>query len=111
VLIKKKFYAFPRKLAREVKYFAFYNGGTISYYAEVRKMGECGKQDVGVGYWLRCLPDAEPPFQIARFCKIKKLRNPIKKENEVGRGHIQGRLYTTMKILLNARKISDLRRS
>ena len=110
VLIKKKFYAFPKRSRKATKYFAFYRKGEISYYGEVKEITEGGKKDIGYGYWLYCMPDAEPPFQIVKFKKITRLKTPIKKD-EVGRGggHIQGRIYTTFKKLLRAKVISDLR--
>lgn len=109
VLMKKKFYAFPMGSRKIGRYFAFYKDGQISYYAEVKKAEEGGKSEVGVGYWLYCLADADPPFQIVRFDKIKKLRSPVKKDNlGRGKGHVQGRIYTTFKKLLKAKTISDL---
>lgn len=109
-LMKDKFYAFPKGSRKVGEYFAFYKDGKISYYAKVKESLEGDKEDVGVGYWLYCMPDAEPPFQIVKFQWVRKLKNEIKKE-EKGRGkHIQGRVYTTLKKLLNAKSISDLRK-
>ncbi len=109
ILLKEKFYAFPLNSRRVGKYFAFYKDGKISYYAEVKKAEEGGKQEVGIGYWLYCLADSDPPFQIVRFEKIIKLKNPIKKDDlGRGKGHIQGRIYTTFPKLLKAKTILDL---
>jgi hypothetical protein len=113
VLIERKFYAFPKGSRKIGKYFAFYKKypiSAITHYGEVSKTEEGGKQEVGIGYWLNCLPDAEPPFQIVRFKKIKKLHFPVRKDNNLGRGkgHIQGRIYTTLSKLLKARKIPEL---
>src|SRR3989344_1778887 len=98
ILSEKKFYAFPMGSRKIGKYFAFYKNGAISYYGEVVKSEEGGKNEVGIGYWLYCMPDAEPPYQIVRFDKIKKLKIPIKRNDEGrgGRGHIQGCIYTTL---------------
>jgi hypothetical protein len=109
ILNKKKFYAFPKGSRKVRKYFAFYRNGEISHYAEVKSIEDGNKQDVGIGYWLYCMPDADPPFQIVRFEKIKKLRTPIKKDTFGKRNHIQGRVYTTIKSLLKAKTISDLK--
>lgn len=110
VLIENKFYAFPRGTRKVGKYFAFYRKGEISHYAEVEKSEEVDKQEVGIGYWLHCMPDAEPPFQRVTFSKINKLKVPIKKDAGGGHGtHVQGRRYTTLKKLLKAKTISDLK--
>lgn len=107
-LIKNKFYAFPKGSRKAGKYFAFYKNGEISYYAEVKKLEEVGKSEIGA-YWIYCFPDAEPPYQKVIFSKIIKLKQPIKKDNAGrGKGHIQGRIYTTLRKLLNAKTISDL---
>lgn len=106
-LTKNKFYAFPKGTRKVGKYFAFYRKGRISHYAKVKSTKEGGKKDVGIGYWLYCMPDAEPPYQIVKFDRIIKLRSQIKKEGLRG-GHIQGTRYTTLKKLLNAKTISDL---
>ena len=108
ILSEKKFYAFPMGSRKIGKYFAFYKNGAISYYGEVVKSEEGGKNEVGIGYWLYCMPDAEPPFQLVEFDKIIKLRSPVKKEGIRG-GHIQGTRYTTLQKLLKAKTISDLR--
>ena len=107
-LIKKKFFAFPKGSRRVCKYFAFYRKGEIANYAEVKGVTEGEKKDVGIGYWLYCFPDAEPPFEIVKFKTMKKLEPPIKKDGVRGRGHVQGRIYTTLKKLLKAKKVSDL---
>jgi hypothetical protein len=110
VLKKKKFYAFPRGSRQIGKYFAFYKNRKIEFYGEVSESFEGDKNEVGIGYWLNCLPDAEPPFQIVKFKEFIKLEKPIvKDDNSRGRGHVQGRVYTTLKKLLNAKIISDLR--
>lgn len=109
ILMKKKFFAFPKGSRKIVKYFAFYKNGEIAYYGEVKKSEEGSKRDVGFGYWLYCMPDADPPFQIVRFNEITKLKKPIVKNNlGRGKGHIQGRVYTTFKKLLKAKTIADL---
>jgi hypothetical protein len=55
------------------------------------------------------LPDAEPPFEMVKFKKLIKLKKPIVKEdNSRGKGHVQGRIYTTYKKLMKAKTISDL---
>src|SRR3989344_9419268 len=106
-LLGKKLYAFPK--GKVGKYFAFYKNGEISYYAKVKSSKEGGKEDVGIEYWFYCMPDADPPYQIVLFDKIQKLKYPIKKDDfRRGRGHIQGRRYTTLKKLLTAKKISEL---
>lgn len=111
ILKKDKFYAFPRGSRKDGKYFAFYRKGEIAYYGEVKEIVEGGKKDVGYGYWLYCMPDAEPPFKIVKFKRIIKLKNPIT-IGESGRGkHIQGKVYTTLKKLLKAKTISDLKRN
>lgn len=107
ILIKEKFYAFPLRSRKVGKYFAFYRKGVIAHYAEVESSEQGDKEKVGIGYWLHCMPDAEPPYQIVRFNKILKLKKEIKKESSKG-GHIQGTRYTTLKKLLNARIISEL---
>lgn len=112
VLMDKGFYAFPIRTRKVGEYFAFYQKEPISavtHYGKVIKAEEGGKTDVGIGYWLNCFPDAEPPFQIVRFDRIIKLKSPIKKDS-IGRGgvHIQGRVYTSFKKLMKAKKISQL---
>jgi len=108
-LMKKKLYAFPKGSRKVGKYFAFYKNKSISYYAKVKESSEGDKNDVGIGYWLNCLPDAEPPYQIVKFDKIIKLKTPIlKEESQRGKGHILGARYTDLKRLLSAKKISDL---
>lgn len=109
-LLKKKFYAFPKNSRKIGKYFAFYRNGEIRYYSKVKSFNEGSKSDIGIGYWLYCMPDAEPPFQIVKFDKIEKLKKPIKKDIGAGRGkgHVQGKLYTTFTKLLNAKKVSEL---
>ena len=107
-LNEKKFYAFPKGSRKIGKYFAFYKAGEIFAYAEVKKVQEVGKSELG-SYWIYCFPDAEPPYQKVSFDKIIKLKNPIKKDNMGrGKGSIQGRIYTTFKQLLAAKKVSDL---
>lgn len=109
ILKNRKFYAFPRGSRKVGKYFAFYKNGKIDFYGEVSSSDDGDKSDVGIDYWLRCLPDANPPFKIVRFNKFIKLKNPILKDNVGrGKGHIQGRIYTTLKKLLKAKKVSDL---
>ena len=109
VLKKQKFYAFPLKSRKVGKYFAFYKNGQIIFYGEVSKTEEADKDTIGFGYWLHCLADKEPPFQLVRFKKLIKLKNPISKDNlGRGKGHIQGRIYTTLKKLLKAKNISEL---
>lgn len=108
VLFEKKFYAFPKGSRKIGKYFAFYKDGEISHYAKVKEVKEGDKKDIGFGYWAYCMPDTEPPFQMVIFDSIVKLRTPIKKEGLRG-GHIQGTRYTTIKKLLNAKTIFDLR--
>ena len=109
VLLKKKFYAFPKGSRKIGEYFAFYKDKEIIYYGKVKKAKEVEKSELGVGYWLYCFPDSEPPFQRVTFDKIIKLKNPIKKDNMgKGRGHVQGRIYTTLKKLLKAKTVSDL---
>ncbi len=109
VLMEKKFYAFPKGSRKIGKYFAFYKDREISYYGEVKSSEDGGKSDVGIGYWLYCLPDADPPFQIVRFDKIKRLKKPIKKNIDgKGKGHIQGARYTTFKKFMKAKMITDL---
>lgn len=108
VILEKKFYAFPKGSRKIEKYFGFYRKKPISaitHYAKVKTIEEGGKEEVGTKYWLYCLPDAEPPFQIVRFDKIIKLKLPIKKDLKRG---IQGRIYTTIKKMLNSKKITDL---
>jgi len=109
VLMKNKFYAFPKGSRKVGKYFAFYKDGKISHYAEVEKAEEGEKKDVGLKYWLNCFPDADPPYMIVNFNKIRKLRPCIKKD-EIGRGKgsIQGRVYTTLNKLLNSKRISEI---
>ncbi len=108
ILLKKKFYAFPKGSRKIGEYFAFYKGGAITHYGKVKSSKEVGKSEIGFGYWLYCFPDAEPPFQMVTFNKIMKLKFPIKKTS-LGRGKgIQGRIYTTLNKLLNAKDISDL---
>lgn len=110
ILMDKKFYAFPKGSRIVGEYFAFYRKGEIAYYSKVKKSEEGGKNDIGFGYWLYCFPDSEPPFQIVKFDKLIKIKNPIKKDEAGrGKGHIQGRIYTTLKKLLKAKRISDLR--
>jgi len=107
-LNEKKFYAFPKGSRKIGKYFAFYKSGEIFAYAEVKKLKEVGKSELG-SYWIYCFPDAEPPFQKVTFDKIIKLKVPIKKDNlGRGKGHIQGRIYTTFRQLLAAKTIADL---
>ena len=108
ILMDKKFYAFPKGSRKVGEYFAFYKDGKISHYAKVKTAKEVDKKELGVGYWLYCMPDAEPPFQLVEFDKIIKLRSPVKKEGIRG-GHIQGTRYTTLQKLLKAKTISDLR--
>ena len=106
-LLKEKFYAFPKGSRKVREYFAFYKNGKIEYYSKVSSSEEGGKNEVGTGYWLYCMPDAEPPYQIIKFNKLIKLKNPIMKN--IGRGgHIQGTRYTQIKKLLKAKTIKDL---
>ena len=114
ILLKKKFYAFPKSSRKVGKYFAFYRHfpiSAITHYAKVSKAEEGETEDVGTTYWLHCFPDAEPPFQIVRFEKLIKLRSPVKKDSihRGGKGHIQGRVYTTLNKLLKAKTISEFR--
>jgi hypothetical protein len=107
VLLEEKFYAFPKGSRRIVKYIAFYKNGKVEYYGEVDKLVEGNKKDIGLDYWIYCMPDHEPPFEIVKFKKIIKLKNELTKDNFRG-GHIQGKKYTTIKKLLNSSKISEL---
>jgi hypothetical protein len=109
VLKTEGFYAFPKGSRKIGKYFAFYKNRQIEFYGEVSEAKEVSKQEVGISYWLRCLPDAEPPFEMVKFKKLVKLKKPIvKEENSRGKGHVQGRIYTTYKKLMKAKTISDL---
>ncbi|MBU2523140.1 MAG: hypothetical protein KKE23_02525 [Nanoarchaeota archaeon] len=110
ILKKEKFYAFPMGSRKDGKYFAFYRKGEISHYAEVKEIVEGGKEDIGYGYWLYCMPDAEPPFKIVKFKRIIKLKNPITREESKRGGHVQGKVYTTLKRFLRAKTISDLKK-
>lgn len=109
ILMKKKFYAFPRGSRKVGDYFAFYKNKKIASYAKVKESFQGDKSDVGIGYWLHCLPDADPPYEIVRFEKIIDLKKPIlKDETGRGKGQIRGVRYTTLKKLLGAKKISEL---
>jgi len=112
ILQKRGFYAFPNNSREAKKYFAFYLGKPISaitHYAEAKSINEGGKIDVGIDYWLQELPDKEPPYIIVKFDKLIKLKTPIKKDNlGRGRGHVQGRIYTSLKKLLKSKTISQL---
>ena len=109
ILIDKNFYAFPKGSRKVKEYFAFYRKGEINYYGKVKKDEDVDKSELGVSYWLYCFPDSEPPFKRVTFDKLIKLKNPIKKDNiGRGKGHIQGRIYTTFKKLLKAKTIIDL---
>jgi hypothetical protein len=106
-LLQNKFYAFPMKSRKISDYFAFYQSKPISaitHYARVQSCEEGNKEDVGILYWLKCMPNAEPPFQIVKFNEIKKLRSSIVKDNY----SIQGKAYTTLGKLFSARNISDI---
>jgi hypothetical protein len=107
ILSKEKFYAFPKGSRKVGEYFAFYKNGKIEYYAKVSLSKEGGKEEVGAGYWIYCMPDAEPPYQIIKFNKLIKLKNPIVKNTGRG-GYIQGTRYTSIKKLLKAKTIKDL---
>jgi len=109
ILKKKKFYAFPKGSRKEGKYFAFYRKGEITHYGEVNGVADAGKDDIGYGYWLYCMPDSEPPFRMIKFKKLIKLKNSIKKGELRRGGHIQGKVYTTLKKFLKAKLISDLK--
>ncbi|MCR4284656.1 MAG: hypothetical protein NUV97_01265 [archaeon] len=109
ILKKKNFFAFPKGSRKILKYFAFYTGGKITHYAKVKSFKEASKGEVGFGYWLYCFPDANPPFHLVLFERMIKLKNTIKKDNlGRGRGHVQGRIYTTLNKLLKAKTIKDL---
>lgn len=109
ILMDKKFYAFPNGSRKVKEYFAFYRNGEITHYGKVKTDEEVDKSELGVSYWLYCFPDAEPPFRRVTFQKLIKLKNPIKKDNlGRGKGHVQGRIYTTYKKLMKAKTISDL---
>lgn len=109
ILMNKKFYAFPKNSRRIEKYFAFYKDGEINYYGIVKSEKEVNKLELGIGYWLYCFPDSEPPFKMVTFDKLIKFKNPIKRDvHKKGKGYIQGRIYTTYKKLMKAKTISDL---
>ena len=109
ILMKEKFYAFPKGSRKIKEYFAFYKNGEIIYYGKVKESEEVNKSELGVSYWLYCFPDSEPPFNRVTFDKLTKLKTPIKKDNiGRGKGHIQGRIYTTLKKLMKAKTIADL---
>lgn len=109
ILMKKKFYAFPKGSRRIGEYFAFYKNGEITHYGKVESEKDVDKSELGIGYWLYCFPDAEPPFKKIIFNSLIKLKTPIKKDNiGRGKGHIQGRIYTTLKKLIKAKTIADL---
>lgn len=112
LLLQNKFYAFPKGSRKIGSYFAFYQGRPISaitHYAKVDSLEEGGREDVGIRYWLNCMPNATPPFQIVRFKEIKKIRSPITKDDSFGQSHhIQGKAYTDLKELLSAKNIPDI---
>jgi len=112
ILINKKYFAFPKGTRKIGEYFAFYKKEPISavtHYAKVLQSQEGDKKDVGIGYWLNCFPDSQPPYVIVRFDKIKKLKQPVRKDNlGRGKGHVQGRIYTSLNKLLKAKTISQL---
>jgi hypothetical protein len=108
ILIEKNFYAFPKGKRKIGKYYAFYKDGKITNYAKVKSIKEGGKNEVSMNYWLYCMPEAEPPYQIVTFERIIKLNNEILR-NKIRGGHVQGARYTTLNKLLKAKQISDLR--
>jgi hypothetical protein len=112
VLLKNGMYAFPKGTRKVGDYFAFYKKAPVSaitHYAKVLSFKEGDKNEVGIGYWVKCFPDADPPYVIVNFEKVKKLKNPIKKNvSGRGKGHVQGRIYTTLTKLLKAKTISEL---
>lgn len=110
ILLKEKFYIFPKNSRRVEEYFAFYKGkplSAITHYAKVSFHKEINVNDIPSGYWLRNLADHSPPYILVKFVKINKLRRYVKKE--AGRGHgIQGRIYTSFEKLKNSTLISEL---
>jgi hypothetical protein len=110
-LINDLFYSFPKGTRKVKKFFAFYESGKITYYAQVDTVKEVGKSELDLEYWAYCFPDKEPPYQMVTFKKINKLEFPININKNLprGKGHIQGRIYTSIKKLKSAKFISDLK--
>jgi hypothetical protein len=110
VLIKEKFYIFPKNTRKVGTYFAFYKGkpvSAITHYSKTESHNEIKIKEIPSKYWLMNLSSHSPPYTIVRFKQIKKLRSPIKKSEGRGRG-VQGRIYTTLKKLMKSKLISEL---
>lgn len=110
ILLKDKFYIFPKSSRRVEEYFAFYKGkplSAITHYAKVAFYKEIEVKDIPSRYWLRNLANYSSPYILVSFSKINKLRRYIKKEDGRGKG-IQGRIYTSLEKLKNSKFISNL---